>query len=302
MWVLKSQPCYDTWKREHDNFIKLRKLAMEKRSGQYKFPNEEKFISWFEKQKKKVGFNSWGQPIQGVNSYSTTVGTLTSNHIPVNYKKITNVPDEFIHIVKTELELTFDLRHIVNFSIMRRMNDAWKRHKSRLNKKYIKVKDPAKLKATPPPFVPKEFWVEFVDMCNSDAFQVALDYIGERGSTMGITKEKRIKYLKDIVQREMLLHVGLGEYYETKKAYYFWLLEYIFKVGWILEYIVDLELCKDGSYKKQLEVAQVEDHAENKHLYHIRHSNMIKINQITNSNRFERRRLSEYCDLTPQDK
>ncbi|KAF6146268.1 hypothetical protein GIB67_011740 [Kingdonia uniflora] len=35
--------------------------------------------------------------------------------------------------------MTFDFRHTANFSIMRRMNDAWKRHKSRLNKKYIKV-------------------------------------------------------------------------------------------------------------------------------------------------------------------
>ncbi|KAF6162438.1 hypothetical protein GIB67_017326 [Kingdonia uniflora] len=63
-------------------------------------------------------------------------------------------------------------RRVVNFSIMRRMNDAWKRrNKSRLNKKYIKGKDPAKVKTTLPPFVPKEVWVEFVDMCNSDAFQ-----------------------------------------------------------------------------------------------------------------------------------
>ncbi|KAF6173907.1 hypothetical protein GIB67_039858, partial [Kingdonia uniflora] len=51
------------------------------------------------------------------------------------------------------------------------MNDVWKRHKSRLNKKYIKGKDPTKVKATPPLFVPKEVCVEFVDICNSDAFQ-----------------------------------------------------------------------------------------------------------------------------------
>ncbi|KAF6169386.1 hypothetical protein GIB67_016556, partial [Kingdonia uniflora] len=88
--------------------------------------------------KKKVEVNSWGQPIRGVNSYSTTVETLTRNHIPINYKKFTSVPDEFIHIVKRKLE------RVANFSIMRRMNDAWKRHKSRLNKKYIKGKDPTK--------------------------------------------------------------------------------------------------------------------------------------------------------------
>ncbi|KAI8551670.1 hypothetical protein RHMOL_Rhmol06G0204100 [Rhododendron molle] len=51
--------------------------------------------------------------------------------------------------------------------------------------------------------------------------QVALDYIGKRGSTVGVTKEKRIRYAKEILQREMLPHVGTGEYCETKKAYYF---------------------------------------------------------------------------------
>ncbi|KAG0488467.1 hypothetical protein HPP92_007278 [Vanilla planifolia] len=47
--------------------------------------------------------------------------------------------------------------------------------------------------------------------------QVALDYIGKRGSTVGVTKEKRIKYAKEILQKEMLPHVGVGEYCETKK-------------------------------------------------------------------------------------
>ncbi|GJW09267.1 DNA-directed RNA polymerase II subunit RPB2 [Tanacetum coccineum] len=51
--------------------------------------------------------------------------------------------------------------------------------------------------------------------------QVALDYIGKRGATVGVTKEKRIKYARDILQKEMLPHVGVGEYCETKKAYYF---------------------------------------------------------------------------------
>ncbi|KAL0306867.1 UNVERIFIED_CONTAM: DNA-directed RNA polymerase II subunit RPB2 [Sesamum radiatum] len=51
--------------------------------------------------------------------------------------------------------------------------------------------------------------------------QVALDYIGKRGSTVGVTKDKRIKYAKEILQREMLPHVGTEEYCETKKAYYF---------------------------------------------------------------------------------
>jgi RNA polymerase Rpb2, domain 2 len=50
---------------------------------------------------------------------------------------------------------------------------------------------------------------------------VALDYIGKRGATVGVTREKRIKYAKEILQKEMLPHVGVGEFCETKKAYYF---------------------------------------------------------------------------------
>ncbi|KAL0328854.1 UNVERIFIED_CONTAM: DNA-directed RNA polymerase II subunit RPB2 [Sesamum calycinum] len=42
--------------------------------------------------------------------------------------------------------------------------------------------------------------------------QVALDYIGKRGATVGVSREKRIKYAKEILQREMLPHVGVGEY------------------------------------------------------------------------------------------
>ncbi|KAF6158320.1 hypothetical protein GIB67_022400, partial [Kingdonia uniflora] len=51
---------------------------------------------------------------------------------------------------------------------------------------------------------------------------VALDYIGKRGSTVGVIKKrKRIKYAKGILKREMLSHVGMGEYCEAKKVYYF---------------------------------------------------------------------------------
>lgn len=76
-----------------------------------------------------------------------------------------------------------------------------------------------------------------------------MDYIGKRGATVGVTREKRIKYAehllhivslaiwisfphnthlflccryaKEILQKEMLPHVGVGEFCETKKAYYF---------------------------------------------------------------------------------
>jgi len=50
---------------------------------------------------------------------------------------------------------------------------------------------------------------------------VALDYIGKRGSTVGATREKRIEYARDIIEKELLPHVGVGENSLTKKAYFF---------------------------------------------------------------------------------
>ena len=49
---------------------------------------------------------------------------------------------------------------------------------------------------------------------------VALNFIGVRGARPGVTKEKRIKYAKEIMQKEMLPHIGISDYCETKKAYY----------------------------------------------------------------------------------
>ncbi|KAJ7388035.1 DNA-directed RNA polymerase II subunit RPB2 [Desmophyllum pertusum] len=47
---------------------------------------------------------------------------------------------------------------------------------------------------------------------------VALNFIGARGARPGVTKEKRIKYAKEIIQKEMLPHVGVSDFCETKKA------------------------------------------------------------------------------------
>ena len=38
--------------------------------------------------------------------------------------------------------------------------------------------------------------------------------------TSGVTKEKRIKYAKEILQKEMLPHVGVSEFCETRKAFF----------------------------------------------------------------------------------
>eukprot|EP01116_Phalansterium_solitarium_P019596 TRINITY_DN5535_c0_g4_i2.p1 TRINITY_DN5535_c0_g4~~TRINITY_DN5535_c0_g4_i2.p1 ORF type:complete len:1189 (+),score=484.63 TRINITY_DN5535_c0_g4_i2:108-3674(+) len=50
---------------------------------------------------------------------------------------------------------------------------------------------------------------------------VALDYLGKRGMGVGVKKEKRVRYAKEVLQKELLPHVGITEGCETKKAYFF---------------------------------------------------------------------------------
>ena len=51
--------------------------------------------------------------------------------------------------------------------------------------------------------------------------QVALDYIGKRGTTVGAKREARIKYAQQILTKEFLPHVSTDENSEVKKAYFF---------------------------------------------------------------------------------
>lgn len=49
----------------------------------------------------------------------------------------------------------------------------------------------------------------------------ALDLIGKRGlQNPNVPKHKRIEHAKEILQKEMLPHVGINEYCESKKAYF----------------------------------------------------------------------------------
>ena len=48
--------------------------------------------------------------------------------------------------------------------------------------------------------------------------EVALDYIGKRGSTIGATKDQRVQYARELLQKELLPHIGMEEFCETKKA------------------------------------------------------------------------------------
>ncbi|KAI9089813.1 hypothetical protein DFS34DRAFT_383073 [Phlyctochytrium arcticum] len=50
---------------------------------------------------------------------------------------------------------------------------------------------------------------------------IALDFIGRRGTTIGVTRDKRLRYAADILQKEMLPHVSTGAHHQTRKAFFF---------------------------------------------------------------------------------
>jgi DNA-directed RNA polymerase II subunit RPB2 len=49
---------------------------------------------------------------------------------------------------------------------------------------------------------------------------VALDYIGKRGSAVNVGRKERIQYAREILQKELLPHVGTEENNETKKTFF----------------------------------------------------------------------------------
>ena len=50
--------------------------------------------------------------------------------------------------------------------------------------------------------------------------EIALDFIANRGQSQGVTREKRIKYARDIFQKEVLPHISQSEGSETRKAFF----------------------------------------------------------------------------------
>ncbi|CAI5757533.1 unnamed protein product [Candida verbasci] len=66
--------------------------------------------------------------------------------------------------------------------------------------------------------------MEMLKPCVEEGFviqdrEVALDFIGRRG-VLGIRREKRIHYAKDILQKELLPNITQEEGFETKKAFF----------------------------------------------------------------------------------
>lgn len=50
--------------------------------------------------------------------------------------------------------------------------------------------------------------------------EMALDYIAKRGPTLGAAKDKRMQYAREILQKELLPHIGIRPYSEQRKAYF----------------------------------------------------------------------------------
>ncbi|KAJ3066659.1 DNA-dependent RNA polymerase II [Podochytrium sp. JEL0797] len=68
--------------------------------------------------------------------------------------------------------------------------------------------------------------LELLKPCIDESFviqtqEVALDFIGKRGNSIGATKDKRVKYAQDILQKEMLPHVSVKAHQESRKAFFF---------------------------------------------------------------------------------
>ena len=68
--------------------------------------------------------------------------------------------------------------------------------------------------------------LEMLRPCIEEAFciqdrEVALDFIGKRGNqTTGMTRDRRVRAARDILQKEMLPHISQGEGCETRKAFF----------------------------------------------------------------------------------
>ncbi|EIM92272.1 DNA-dependent RNA polymerase II second largest subunit [Stereum hirsutum FP-91666 SS1] len=68
--------------------------------------------------------------------------------------------------------------------------------------------------------------LEMLKPCIDDGFviqdrEIALDFIGNRGTTTGLSRERRLRYAQEILQKEMLPHISMSEGSESKKAYFF---------------------------------------------------------------------------------
>ncbi|KAI9682157.1 MAG: DNA-dependent RNA polymerase II [Caeruleum heppii] len=67
--------------------------------------------------------------------------------------------------------------------------------------------------------------LEMLKPCIEEAFviqdrEVALDFIGKRGNSTSMTRDGRIKFARDVMQKELLPHISQTEGSETRKAFF----------------------------------------------------------------------------------
>lgn len=48
-----------------------------------------------------------------------------------------------------------------------------------------------------------------------------MDFIGSRGTTSGLSRDRRVRYAQEILQKEMLPHISMADATEARKAYFF---------------------------------------------------------------------------------
>ena len=66
---------------------------------------------------------------------------------------------------------------------------------------------------------------------------VALSFIGSRGANPGTTKAKRMRFAKDVIQKELLPHLGTDEFCHTRKAYF---------LGYMVQRLLEVALQRRG--------------------------------------------------------
>lgn len=68
--------------------------------------------------------------------------------------------------------------------------------------------------------------LEMLKPCLEDSFpvqerEVALDFIGRRGTATGLSRDKRLSYAQEILEKEMLPHISTEPGQAGKKAFFF---------------------------------------------------------------------------------
>jgi DNA-directed RNA polymerase II subunit RPB2 len=99
--------------------------------------------------------------------------------------------------------------------------------------------------------------LEMLKPCIEEAFviqdrEVALDFIGKRGNSNTLTRDKRVRHARDIMQKELLPHISQKEGSETRKAFF---LGYM--VHKMLQCALGRRECDDRDHfgKKRLDLA-----------------------------------------------